>query len=298
VNPRLLVFRRDGGVRAPWRVGFFLFASWGAGMLALGLAYPLLGPLGVVDWARQANVPLDQWGLVVALLVGTYATLRIVDGVRDATWARIDFGARALRWTALVVGLLAGSLAILVPSAVLMAGGWLRTAPEPSTMSWAEGARLVLMALVPAALVEELALRGIVLSALRDDIGAAGAVALTSVLFALLHLFNPGPTVLSTAVVALAGVFLGTVRLATGSLHAAWIAHLAWNFSQAAVLHAPVSGLVLPTPGYRMQSHGPDWLTGGAWGPEGGLAAAAGMLLCTFLLVWRPSARTSTTGES
>jgi hypothetical protein len=85
--------------------------------------------------------------------------------------------------------------------------------------------------------------------------------------------------------VALAGVFLATVRLSTGSLWAATVAHLVWNLVQAVVLHAPVSGLPLPTPVYRLVDHGPEWLTGGAWGPEGGLAAAAGMLVATFLLL-------------
>jgi hypothetical protein len=60
---------------------------------------------------------------------------------------------------------------------------------------------------------------------------------------------------------------------------------LAWNLVQAVVLHAPVSGLPLPTPGYRLVDNGPGWLTGGPWGPEGGLAAAGGMLVATFLLV-------------
>ncbi|HVT40817.1 MAG TPA: hypothetical protein VHE78_17390, partial [Gemmatimonadaceae bacterium] len=82
-------------------------------------------------------------------------------------------------------------------------------------------------------------------------------------------------------------LFLASVRLATGSLYAAFVAHLAWNFVQGAVLHAPVSGLALPAPGYRAVDAGPAWLTGGAWGPEGGLAAAAGMLGATFLLLWR-----------
>jgi hypothetical protein len=103
----------------------------------------------------------------------------------------------------------------------------------------------------------------------------------------LLHLFNPAPTVLSTVMVGIAGVFLAVVRVTTGSLYAASVAHFAWNFVQAALLHAPVSGLPLPTPGYRLADSGPAWLTGGAWGPEGGLAAAAGMLLATFLLVRR-----------
>ncbi|MBV9879811.1 MAG: hypothetical protein JO180_04905, partial [Gemmatirosa sp.] len=44
------------------------------------------------------------------------------------------------------------------------------------------------------------------------------------------------------------------------------------------------------TPGYRTVDAGPDWLTGGPWGPEGGLAAGAGMLAALALLVrGRPS---------
>ncbi len=125
---------------------------------------------------------------------------------------------------------------------------------------------------------------------IRDAAGAPTAVAVTSVIFALLHLFNPGPTLLSTAMVALAGVFLATVRLSTGSLYAAWIAHLAWNVAQASVLHSAVSGLPLPTPGYRLSDNGPTWLTGGSWGPEGGVAAGAGMLVACILLSRRASA--------
>jgi hypothetical protein len=39
---------------------------------------------------------------------------------------------------------------------------------------------------------------------------------------------------------------------------------------------------------WRTIDSGPDWATGGPWGPEGGAAAAAGLLLTTFLLVARP----------
>ena len=128
-------------------------------------------------------------------------------------------------------------------------------------------------------------MRGYLLTTLVEGVGAPFAVAITSVLFAMLHLLNPAPTFISTAMVALAGVFLAVIRLTTGSLWAAWAGHLAWNLVQAVALHAPVSGLPLDTPGYRLVDHGPAWATGGAWGPEGGLAAAGGMLVATFLLV-------------
>jgi hypothetical protein len=50
------------------------------------------------------------------------------------------------------------------------------------------------------------------------------------------------------------------------------------------LLHAAVSGLPFATPDYRVVDAGPDWLTGGAWGPEGGIGAAGGMLLALIYL--------------
>ena len=284
----IALFVRDGGVRTPWRIAFFLMATLAAGTAVAGMVYPVIAATPLVALARKWNVPLDQLGTLLALLAGTWASLRIVDGVTSGAWARVGLGAGAISWRTLAIGLVAGTLAILVPSGLLLASGRLQLEPQPAIESWTATARAALFFLAPAALVEEIAVRGYLLTTLRDAIRTPGAVAVTSVLFALLHLFNPGPTIMSTAVVALAGVFLATVRLVTGSLYAAWIAHLAWNFAQAAVLHAPVSGLGLPTPGYRLADRGPEWLTGGSWGPEGGLAAAAGMLVATFLLVWRP----------
>ena len=87
--------------------------------------------------------------------------------------------------------------------------------------------------------------------------------------------------------------------LATGSLWAAWTAHLAWNWTLGALLHAAVSGLPFATPGYRMVETGPDWLTGGPWGPEGGAGAAAGMLGALGLLsAWRRRRRGASSGDS
>ena len=305
MKPSALFLRDGGGVRAPWRIAFFVLATLATGMAISALVYPVLVATSVVSLAREWDVPLDSLGAILALLGGTYAAARIVDGVpatvraggpMDGVWARVGLGVRALSWRSLLIGLVVGTLAILVPAGALLAFGRLQIEPQPVVEPWSRSARAALIVLAPAALVEELAIRGYLLSTLRDAIRTPGAVAVTSVVFALLHLFNPGPTILSTAVVALAGVFLATVRLVTGSLFATWFAHFAWNYVQAALLHAPVSGLALPTPGYRLTDRGPAWLTGGEWGPEGGVAAAAGMLVATFLLVWRPRKGASSRG--
>ncbi|MBI3568191.1 MAG: CPBP family intramembrane metalloprotease [Gemmatimonadetes bacterium] len=281
---RALFVTADGALRAPWRIALFFGATFVAGALVSSIAYGLLSLTPLVGLARSWRVPLDQLGALSALLIGTWLAL-CVDGGGVADWAQVGLARAAWRARTALVGLAAGALGILVPSALLLAAHRYAFEAQPHTTTWLGCAGTALLLLAPAALVEELAMRGYLLAALRASYGATAAVAVTSLCFALLHLFNPNPTVLSTTTVAIAGVFLAAVRLATGSLVAAWMAHLAWNFAQAAILHAPVSGLPLGASDYRLLDLGPAWLTGGSWGPEGGVAAAVGMVVATLLVV-------------
>ncbi|MBA4070667.1 MAG: hypothetical protein C0497_02365 [Gemmatimonas sp.] len=261
-----------------------LIAFVGASLLALAvvpaLLYPFIRFSGSVVGTR-----LITFGAMscVAMLVATAVTVRLFrESWRDTTRLSVD----ALgRWP-LFGGLAAGWFAIAVPAGLLIWIGALRIVPAEAGDWWA-GAGLALAILMPAALTEELALRGYAFTLLRRAWGVTMAVALTSVAFGLLHLFNPGVNAQSVALVSLAGVFLALVRLAFDSLWAAWLAHLGYNFVQLAVLHTPVSGLAVPQPFYRTISNGPAWLTGGAWGPEAGVAAAIGMLGVSFLLAVR-----------
>jgi len=280
------LLRPDGTIRAWWRVSFFLLATIAGGLFAGNVAYGIISLTPLVNIAREYSFSLADTGELLALLIGTYASLRIVDRVRDKPWSRVGLGLEGLRPRPMLIGLAVGTLGILVPCALLLATHRFGFEKQPAEIvSWWGASRSAFLMLLPAAFAEELAMRGYLLTTLIEGVGTPFAIAITSVLFALMHLLNPDPTVLSTAMVALAGLFLATVRLTTGSLWAAWIAHLAWNLVQAVALHAPLSGLPLPTPGYRLVDRGPAWLTGGSWGPEGGLAAAAGMLVATFLLV-------------
>ena len=114
---------------------------------------------------------------------------------------------------------------------------------------------------------------------------------MTSVGFGLLHLANNGATVESLALVTLAGFFLAAVLYATRSLYAAWMAHFAWNWTMAVLFHSAVSGYPLESPRYRYVDAGPDWATGGDWGPEGGIPAGLGMIGgMTYLFARRPRA--------
>lgn len=258
-----------------------LIAFIGASLLALAvvpaLLYPFIRMPGSLTGTR-----LIAFGLMscAAMLIATAVTVRLF----GESWrATTRLGVDALGRGPLLGGLAAGWFAIAVPSGLLIWAGALRIVPAESG-NWWEGAGLALAILAPAALTEELALRGYAFSLLRRACGVTTAVLLTSAAFGFLHLFNPGVTAQSVVLVALAGVFLALVRLAFDSLWAAWLAHLGYNFVQLAVLHTPVSGLAVPQPHYRTISSGPVWLTGGAWGPEAGAAAAFGMLGVSFLL--------------
>lgn len=149
-----------------------------------------------------------------------------------------------------------------------------------------------LLLLAPAALLEEIMFRGVGQVVLAQAIGRLPAIIVLSTIFALVHLLNPNPTVLGIGNIALAGVFLGITFYAPGGIWTAWGAHFGWNGTLAA-LDAPVSGLPFRIPMIDFVPGGPDWLTGGAFGPEGGLLATVAISLAT-VVVLRWSVREST----
>ena len=264
-----------------WRVAVFL----GVALLAcvgLQLATVFLFRLG------RGGAPSLAWSvatLAVGLLVAHAVVLR---RYHDGHWDFVGLQRAGLTPSALLRAGLLGVLTIGLPSVLLLSAGELRVEAGDATglAPW-KSALPLLAVLVPAALWEELALRGYLFAVLRERFDARGALVVTSAIFGALHLPNAGATALSTAAVALAGVFLGLVRLSTGSLYAAWAAHLAWNLTLSFALRTPVSGIDLTMRGYHVVDAGPDWLTGGAWGPEGGVAAMLGMIVASWYMVRR-----------
>jgi membrane protease YdiL (CAAX protease family) len=198
-------------------------------------------------------------------------------------WDDVGLTRRAARPRAIIEGWCLGGAAIGLACGALIALGWLRIVPGPPGSSLESGASLTLLLLV-AALAEEVISRGYLLTTLRDGLGDWGAIAATSLLFGAAHLFNAGVTAQSFLIVTLAGVFLAAIRIVFRSIYASWAAHMAWNWVLAVGFHASVSGIEFDAPDYRTVSNGPAWITGGVWGPEGGIAAAVGMLVALAYL--------------
>ncbi|NNG15307.1 MAG: CPBP family intramembrane metalloprotease, partial [Gemmatimonadales bacterium] len=133
-----------------------------------------------------------------------------------------------------------------------------------------------LAVLAPAALSEELLFRGVPLVVLAKALGRVPAVVLMAIAFGIAHRLNPDVTAQGLANVALAGVFLGAAFYCPGGLWTAFAAHLGWNVTLA-LSGAAVSGVPFDVPVVDYQPGGPGWLTGGGFGPEGGLLATVAL---------------------
>ena len=233
--------------------------------------------------AANTREGLFQWEALASVVLATWIVLRKIEHL---PWSAVGLGRDALNPRAIVGGTLLGGLTIGIASLVLLAGHMLRIDRTIDGSWWGEAGHAV-MVLLPAAFFEELFIRGYLFSLLRRMGGWRVALIVTSVVFGLLHLGNPGADAESILAVTVAGFFLGAILLATRSLYAAGAAHFAWNWVMAGAFHIPVSGIQSPDVDYRTVETGPDWLTGGSWGPEGGVAAVAIMFVALLYLYGR-----------
>ena len=83
----------------------------------------------------------------------------------------------------------------------------------------------------------------------------------------------------------LVGIPLAAAYLRTRALWMPIGIHFAWNFLQGFTLGLPVSGIALPDALVTARVHGAVWLTGGDYGPEGGLLASGAIVAVTFYML-------------
>jgi len=252
--------------------GFILTVVVAAGGFALAGRVAASGQPAPRDLLIQTVAGLIGFG------VATWAIgLRVLGlTLEDLRWLPGTGAGRGFAW-GLLLGALPAMLALLL-SLVLGDARFLRDAGGP--LGYLGQIGLTGLLLAPAALLEELIFRGVGQVMLARTFGRVPAIIALSVIFALAHILNPNPTALGLVNIALAGVFLGIAFYAPGGIWTAWGAHLGWNATLAA-LDAPVSGLPFRIPWIDYQPGGPAWLTGGSFGPEGGLLATVTIALAT-----------------
>lgn len=138
---------------------------------------------------------------------------------------------------------------------------------------------------VLVALAEEIMNRGFIMAVLRRTRNTYFIVIVPSVIFGLIHLTNPGVSVLSVINIILIGIVFSYMFLKSGNIWMCIGYHFTWNTFQGVVYGMPVSGLDIPGL-ITVQFTNPNLVNGGAFGMEGGLMTTAVSLVAFAFVVW------------
>lgn len=271
-----IVFDRNGRLRNGWWIVAFVALF----ILSRGPYTPVSHALQDIGISKDALAPLP----FVFLLMVTWVCTRLRRQPLASIGLRLD-----RRWFGeLLLGYVLGMVSIAAIVALIgMAGGVSFVLdPARSVMTLASGLYLFLF----VALFEEGLFRGFVFQRLIDGMSAPLAIAVTALLFALGHWDNPGmqgaTRLWATADLALGAIVFGLAYLRTGSLALPVGLHLGWNWMQGHVLGFGVSGIAQD--GWLQPVfHGrPEWLSGGAFGPESSIFAVI-IDLVSIAILWR-----------
>ncbi|MBI3976816.1 MAG: CPBP family intramembrane metalloprotease [Chloroflexi bacterium] len=252
-----------------WLVAF-LAAGIGATVVALATGLSTLRGLAALDLSQEWRYFLlsNLAGLGVTLLV-TWLVLRWLDR-RPLASIGLAWGERGP--VALAFGAALGVALMTAIFLVELAADWLRVhdllSADPAAF-WPAFVGM-LVGFAAGAATEEIVHRGYILPHLTEQWGRGVAVAVSSALFAVLHGLNPGAGPAALALLFGAGVLFAAAYYAGRSLWLPIGLHFSWNTAEGLVYGFPVSGLLTPRLIVAEQT-GPEVVTGGRFGPEGGL---------------------------
>lgn len=123
------------------------------------------------------------------------------------------------------------------------------------------------------AVYEEIFARGIIFQALIEKFGVYTSSIFVSVIFAILHLFNPSVSIISFSTTFFASIILCAMYIQTKSLWLPISFHFFWNLLQILFLDSNVSGIYFTK--YLLISKQDNLIDklvfGGVYGIEGGL---------------------------
>ncbi len=306
-------FVRDGRLRSGWRVLLYAIGARLAQIIA-AIAFGLvIGAIVFVAWSAAGWTPEQVLGRLIeelstvatfspfafgfrlwetcSLLVIVFAFRRFIDRrsfralgfqMTRGWWqeALAGFGFTIVAWGAIFV------LSLAFGAATITGFAWERGDWLAVLGALVNG----LLFNVLIGIAEETDARGYILQNLAEGIRFVPAVIVSSAYFAVLHLLNPGAGWTSTVGIFFAGILLALGYYVTRRLWFSIGMHAAWNFAEGPLFGFPVSGIDMGGL-FDLNITGPDWLIGGAFGPEAGALAIA-VEIAMIVALWMWSQRT------
>lgn len=290
---RLIADANSGRSPAYWRIALYFVAAIGLPLalsVTIGLCALLAMALVQGPSALRASAQSEALNFAAA---GVFEVMAIVV---TALWvlyidrrplASIGLSTRrpAMEW---VRGLGVGAGLMLLAVGLMAASGSI----APDSVRVDNGARLsgvlgTLLFFLIQGPAEEVVFRGYLLPTLSARGNTALGVGISSLLFSALHALNPHFGMLPIINLLAAGVMFALYALVEEGLWGVFGIHTAWNWVQGNVLGLPVSGGQFGPTLLHLREAGPDWLTGGAFGPEGSLPVTLLLVMISAWLIWR-----------
>jgi membrane protease YdiL (CAAX protease family) len=299
-------------LRALWRLSLHtgilltLTTLIGTGLMILMIALsPALGidlpsmiasgdvmQIAQIPWLGTVFIPGATF---LSILVATFISGRLFDRRKFS-----EFGLKLSRqwWRELGFGMALGAVLM---SMIFLFGlltnnlrvtGFFQTPND--NVSFFSGIIQTLILFIFVGIYEEILSRGYHLINLAEGFNLkiigkkwalAIAILISSLVFGVLHLANPNASWVSALNISLAGMIFGLGMVLTGRLAIPIGLHITWNFFQGGVYGFSVSGLQSGAALIATEPAGPEWLTGGLFGPEAGLVGVAAIIIGGLLMI-------------
>lgn len=254
--------------------------------------------LGWVEYDAAGNI-IDSkpWGLLLAgvllatlelaayrFLVKTFAAREVTELAPKFAWCEVGVGA--------VLGALCVSLPILWQ--------WAMGIRTLNTAGVASGIGLGIAIGLLTSVFEELFFRGVMFRLLYETRGAVWAFVLTTITFGVMHLPNPGMTLVEAAILGLeGGILFGAAYLWRRRLWLPIGLHFGWNTALGSLLGTNVSDMGEHSGPLNGAFSGSAWLTGASADLKGSLLSLAVTLgLATILMRTRTRPAPATSAAS
>lgn len=248
----------------------------------LGILIEFIPGIQYTDTVITGIMYFEFWGIWAIVLLYMAVTKK-----NRPLLKYIGTGTKGNNWINLLIGLLIGA----GMNGICILAAWLH---KDITLTFDSFQPIpfviIFLTVFVQSSAEELLCRGFLYQRLRRSYKhPAVAIVGNSALFAALHLFNEGVTVLSIINILVVGILFSLMVYYMDSIWCAMAAHAAWNFTQNIIFGLPNSGITVPFSVFKL-----DALTARnsfaynvGFGIEGTIFADLVLILgCVLLFMW------------